>query len=186
MWSLVTETRVGEDNRTEALPMTIDPQYTVGFSWARQYGFRIVKNISNKVWVGFSVEDSQETITPTATPPTPYLLGSPAIGGGLYNAAINGCSHSTLSGTAPSARHHDLYPVLPTTPGILRPDFIAKLAFQPGFGHYEIFGSRYPVPRSHLPRRRTDQALGGWRLQQLDLDGWRRRQCPLVDVPEAR
>ena len=36
MWSLVTETRKGLDNRTEALPMTIDPQYTVGFSWARQ------------------------------------------------------------------------------------------------------------------------------------------------------
>src|SRR5271165_7483186 len=30
MWSLVTETRHGTDNRTEALPMTIDPQYTVG------------------------------------------------------------------------------------------------------------------------------------------------------------
>src|SRR5580704_15193990 len=35
MWSLVTETRHGLDNRTEAVPMTIDPQYTAGFSWAR-------------------------------------------------------------------------------------------------------------------------------------------------------
>src|SRR6202044_2907926 len=33
MWSLVTETKHGMDNRTEAVPMTIDPQYTVGFSW---------------------------------------------------------------------------------------------------------------------------------------------------------
>jgi hypothetical protein len=32
MWSLVTETKHGMDNRTEALPMTIDPQYTAGFS----------------------------------------------------------------------------------------------------------------------------------------------------------
>jgi hypothetical protein len=63
MWSLVTETKVGEDNRTEATPMTIDPQYTVGFSWARQYGFRVVKDISNKIWLGFSVENSEETIT---------------------------------------------------------------------------------------------------------------------------
>ena len=31
MWSLVTETKKGTDNRSEALPMTIDPQYTVGF-----------------------------------------------------------------------------------------------------------------------------------------------------------
>jgi hypothetical protein len=36
MWSLVTETKHGVDNRSEALPMTIDAQYTVGFSWARQ------------------------------------------------------------------------------------------------------------------------------------------------------
>src|SRR5581483_10960878 len=43
MWSLVTETKHGVDNRTEALPMTIDAQYTVGFSWARQYGFRVAK-----------------------------------------------------------------------------------------------------------------------------------------------
>src|SRR3984957_15736208 len=33
MWSLITETRKSIDNRAEALPMTIDPQYTVGFSW---------------------------------------------------------------------------------------------------------------------------------------------------------
>ena len=52
MWSLVTETRKGLDNRTEALPSTIDPQYTVGFSWARQYGFRATKNFHNKVWLG--------------------------------------------------------------------------------------------------------------------------------------
>jgi uncharacterized coiled-coil protein SlyX len=38
MWSLVTETKKGTDPRSEAVPMTIDPQYTVGFSWARQQG----------------------------------------------------------------------------------------------------------------------------------------------------
>src|SRR5215472_1024266 len=48
MWSLVTETKKGMDNRTEALPMTIDAQYTVGFSWARQYGLRLVKDFHNK------------------------------------------------------------------------------------------------------------------------------------------
>ena len=43
-WSLITETTKGMDNRTEALPMTIDAHYNVGFSWARQYGFRVTKN----------------------------------------------------------------------------------------------------------------------------------------------
>ena len=52
MWSLVTETKKGLDNRTEATPMQIDAQYTAGFSWARQYGFRVTKNWNNKVWFG--------------------------------------------------------------------------------------------------------------------------------------
>jgi len=43
-WTLATETRKGLQNRTEALPMTIDAQYTAGFTWARQYGFRVVKS----------------------------------------------------------------------------------------------------------------------------------------------
>ncbi|HEX8925592.1 MAG TPA: hypothetical protein VF786_07350, partial [Terriglobales bacterium] len=50
MWSLVTETKKGVDNRSEATPMTIDAQYNVGFSFARQYGLRVAKNINNKVW----------------------------------------------------------------------------------------------------------------------------------------
>jgi hypothetical protein len=138
MWSLVTETKVGEDNRTEALPMTIDPQYTVGFSWARQYGFRAVKNFNNKVWFGFSIENSQETLTTHGNTANSFLLGSQGNAGGLYNAAINGCS-STLSGSPVSS-------VTTTCTNIANyswnpsPDFIGKLAFQPGFGHYEVFG----------------------------------------------
>jgi hypothetical protein len=138
MWSLVTETKVGEDNRTEAVPMTIDPQYTVGFSWARQYAFRIVKDFGNKVWFGLSVEDSQATLTAHGNIANSFLLGSQGNSGGLYNAAINGCS-STLSGTPVSS-------VTTTCTNLANyswnpsPDFIAKLAFQPGFGHYEIFG----------------------------------------------
>ena len=137
MWSLVTETKKGLDNRSEALPMTIDAQYTAGFSWARQYGFRVTKDFGDKVWVGFSVENPQTLLTthgnPTgttasATPapgtvpgtaPTPnstnFLLGVAGTSGGLYN---------------PSATYSFNY----------TPDFIAKVAFEPGFGHYEVFG----------------------------------------------
>jgi hypothetical protein len=135
MWSLVTETRVGEDNRTEALPMTIDPQYTVGFSWARQYGFRVTKGFNNKVWAGFSVENSQETIT-THGNANNFVVGSQGLAAGLYNAGISGCS-TTLNATgAPVTTCSNLanYSFNPS------PDFIGKLAFQPGFGHYEVFG----------------------------------------------
>ncbi len=146
-WSLLTETTHGMDNRTEALPMNIDAQYNVGFSWARQYGFRVTKNFGNKFWLGFSVENSQATVTvhgnPTvtsggtqvvtctvitvgvctttattvvnATTTNDFLLGQYGAGGGLYNPAAN-------------------YSYNPS------PDFIVKAVFEPGFGHYEIFG----------------------------------------------
>lgn len=114
MWSLVTETRKGLDNRAEALPATIDPQYTVGFSWARQYGVRFTKNLGNKLWLGFSIENSQATITAHGNNNN-FVIGSAGASGGLYN---------------PSAT----YSFNPS------PDYIFKVAFEPGWGHYEVFG----------------------------------------------
>ncbi len=116
MWSLATETKKGLDNRTENLPMTIDSQYHVGFTWERQYGFRVTKNIGDKAWIGFSAENPQATVTATGQP-TAYLVGSAGSAGGLYNS-VDGTGYS-LNKT---------------------PDFIVKAAFEPGFGHYEIFG----------------------------------------------
>ena len=75
MWSLLTETKHGMDNRTEALPMTIDANYNVGFSWARQYGLRMVENFGNKVWLAFSVENPQATVT-THGNANNFLVGS--------------------------------------------------------------------------------------------------------------
>jgi hypothetical protein len=115
MWSLVTETKKGMDNRTEALPMTIDPQYTVGFSWARQYGFRVTKNFNNKFWFGFAVENSQETLT-AHNASSNFVVGQLGNSGGLYNAFNGNYSYNPA------------------------PDFIVKLAAEPGFGHYEVYG----------------------------------------------
>jgi hypothetical protein len=137
MWSLVTETKNGVDNRSEALPMTIDPQYTVGFSWARQYGLRVSKNLGNKFWLALAVENSEATVT-THGNGTNYLLGSSGNGGGLYNSATTNCTTTLLNNN----------PLTPVTTCAFAapysfnpsPDVVAKLAFEPGFGHYEIFG----------------------------------------------
>lgn len=124
MWSLVTETKKGMDNRSEALPMTIDAQYAVGFSWTRQFGFRVTKNFGNKVWLGASVENAQPLFsarcsnTPNSAScsiPANFVLGNVGTGGGLYNATATYGFNQT-------------------------PDFVVKMAFEPGFGHYEIFG----------------------------------------------
>ena len=62
MWSLVTETAKGTEPNTEVRPRTIDAQYNVGFSWARQGGFRVSKSFDdNKLTVAMSVEDGETT-----------------------------------------------------------------------------------------------------------------------------
>jgi hypothetical protein len=114
MWSLVTETKKGMDNRTEALPMTIDPQYNVGFSWARQYGFRVTKNFGNKFWLGASIENAQAIFSASGNAQN-FVLGSAGTNGGLYNASAT-------------------YSFNPS------PDFVFKAAAEPGFGHFEVFG----------------------------------------------
>jgi hypothetical protein len=123
MWSLVTETKKGVDNRTEALPMTIDAQYTVGFSWARQFGFRVAKNFGNRVWLAGSVENPQTTFTAHGNAAN-FALGGPGNGGGLYNGGGGAPSGAALTNYSFNAA----------------PDIILKAAFEPGFGHYEIFG----------------------------------------------
>jgi uncharacterized coiled-coil protein SlyX len=139
MWSLVTETKHGTDNRSEAVPMTIDPQYTVGFSWARQYGLRLAKNFNDKVWLAIALENPQATVT-THGNGFNYLIGSAGASGGLYNSAISNCSTVTSTSTTGTVSVATTCSPIATYSFNPSPDLIAKLAFEPGFGHYEIFG----------------------------------------------
>jgi hypothetical protein len=134
-WTLLTETAHGLDNRTEATPLTIDTSYNVGFTYARQYGLRLTKNLDNKIWFGVSMENSQATVT-THGNANNFLVGE-AGNGKAYNSAVTTCT-STINGTATTvtttctpAASYSFNP---------SPDIIAKVAFEPGFGHYEIFG----------------------------------------------
>ncbi len=140
MWSLVTETKHGTDNRSEALPMTIDPNYTLGFTWARQYGIRLSKNFNNKVWAAISMENSQATIALHSNESN-FLIGSAGSGGGLYNGAISGCTATNVTNPV-TGTISLLTTCTPIAPYSFNPspDIIGKLVFEPGFGHYEIFG----------------------------------------------
>jgi hypothetical protein len=129
MWSLATENKKGIVNRGEDLPMMIDPQYVVGFTWQRAAALRVVQNF-DKVSVGFSIENPQTTVggrgfstyTNTSalgvvTTAQNFFVDAPGNSAGLFNAFDpTGYSVNKL------------------------PDFIAKLAVDPGFGHYEVFG----------------------------------------------
>src|SRR6266852_3492504 len=130
MWTLATEDRKGINNRQEALPMMIDPQYVVGFTWARQYGFRVVKDFGGKFALALSVEGPQATLggrgftafTSTSavgavTTSQNFFINAPGQAGGLLNA------FDATGYTVNKA-----------------PDIIIKAAADPGYGHYELFG----------------------------------------------
>jgi hypothetical protein len=141
MWSLTTETTHGLDNATEILPATIDPQYMAGFVWNRQYGFRVAKNVSNKFWFGFSLENDQ--ILPGGSGPANQFIGSAGVGGGLYNLNANYSFN-------------------------LAPELVVKMAFEPGWGHWEIFGVErsfrnrvYPNAPANSAGAYNDKVAGG-------------------------
>jgi hypothetical protein len=161
MWSLITETLHGTDNRTEALPLTIDSQYQAGFSWARQWAFRVTKSFNNRMWLGVALEEPQATLTvhgnPTAscTPASPNVVGSvatcpavalngtlvtiPAAGGTTSTAVVNNTSFvNFLLGAFGTSG--GLYNPLGNYQFNPSPDLVIKGVWEPGFGHYEVVG----------------------------------------------
>jgi hypothetical protein len=127
MWSLATENRKSIQNRQEALPMMIDPQYVVGFTWQRAYSLRVTQTLlDNKVTLGASIEGPQTTlggrgfsVFTNAAGGTfqNFWFAAPGIGGGLNNFI-------DTTGYTPNKA----------------PDVVFKAALDPGWGHYEIFG----------------------------------------------
>jgi hypothetical protein len=118
-WSLVTENKAGiapSDDMgrvNDARPSTIDPGYNVGFTFARQYGIRLTKDLNQHVSFAVAVENAQGTLTTHGNTDN-FLLGE---------AGASNSYNTTSNYTANPA-----------------PDLIAKIAFDQGSGHYEIFG----------------------------------------------
>ncbi len=113
MWSLATEYRSGLMNNKEAIPLTIDAQYNVGFTWERQYGFRVVKNIGSKFWTGVAAEEAQTLNLGGHNLPA-LVYQQAGTSGGLYNSLANYSFNFS-------------------------PDLIAKIVYEPNFGHFELF-----------------------------------------------
>jgi len=138
-WDLVAETTKGLTRGTEILPATIDAQYEAGFMWTRQFSFRFTKDIGKHVFAGISIENA-ETLNPGGQNlPTNVLIGSGGAGGGHYN---------------PNANYSFNY----------APDLVAKVAVEPGWGHWELFGIErtfrdriYPTTGSPY----NDKVVGG-------------------------
>jgi hypothetical protein len=145
MWSLVTETKKGTDNRTENLPMTIDAQYHVGFSWERQPGVRIQQKLGMAT-VAVALENTQNIFS-ASNANSNFFFGNAGTGGGLYNSTANYSNN-------------------------VAPDVIVKAAFDPKFGHFEVgglarfFRDRYypgvtTVPTTGVAGATNDTKTGG-------------------------
>ncbi len=115
MWSLVTETKTGVDNRTEVLPATIDPQYHVGFSWTRNAAIRFSQKAG--IFTGALALENGQTVGLTNTNGnTNYFIGGAGTNAGLYNLTTNYTNN-------------------------VAPDLVVKVTADPkGMGHYEIGG----------------------------------------------
>jgi hypothetical protein len=147
LWSLATEDRQGLSNISGDVltPQTIDPNYNAGFVWTRQYGFRVTYS-APKFAIGIAAENPQ-VLGPggsiTLNPGVSYLWGQPGASGGLYNGAASGASTytPTCTTTGTTVTCSAVVPPVLTTYAINpNPDFLAKVAFDPGWGHYEVFG----------------------------------------------
>ena len=158
LWSLATEDKKGISNLSGDIltPQTIDPNYVAGFVWTRQFGFRVTKSF-DKVAFGIAAENPQLLYTASLAGNTPYaVLGSAGQNGGNYNAAVSASVPTTYiqnysnqavptaAGTADA--WVPVYNTIYANTNIANlsfnqaPDMIAKIAVDPGWGHYEVFG----------------------------------------------
>jgi hypothetical protein len=130
---LLTTNKVGINPRQENIPLTIDAQYVPGFNWTRNPQVRVVKDFDDhKLAIGLSAESPQASL-----------------GGQTVPGTIN----VTNTGTSPlsSAAYSTDF----------APDVILKAAYDPGWGHYEVFGIARFFHDNVLATNHNNSYLGG-------------------------
>jgi hypothetical protein len=140
-WSLATLNSQGMVPRLEQIPLTIDAQYVVGFSWTRTPEIRIVKDLGPTFAVGVSAENSATTFTGTA----------PAAAG-VIATSLTGCG----GGTALNPSVNTLLNTCNTYSTNQIPDFIGKATFDPLVAGHKVHMEAYGLLRDFYDR--TDAA----------------------------
>ena len=123
-WSMLTQNRVGITARQENIPLTIDPNYVVGFDFTRNWQLRVVKDFGSWAAFGLSIENPAELVYNS----TGAVASGGNVGGWLVNYANAGNSFLGSGGYANNFATD------------VTPDIIGKAAFDPGWGHYEVLG----------------------------------------------
>jgi hypothetical protein len=158
-WSLATLEKKGMDPRDENVPLTIDAQYVSGFNWTRNPQVRLVDKVTDGLWLGLSLESPQATGiintnslatggikgTLPASPTTGFAgTGQLGNGGGTCTASTTTTTTTTTTGGATSTSTSTSTSTCSVTGTSfstdIAPDIIAKIAADPGYGHYELYG----------------------------------------------
>ena len=179
-WTLATENKTGISTAPSnmALPTMIDPNYVTGLVWARMGNFRVTKSL-NKASFAASAENPQLLYTASLAGNTPYaVVGSAGLSAALMNQTISACSPSTSIVNYTNQTQTDsagntvnlAIPVYKTMNSCANmanvsfnkaPDMVVKAAFDPGFGHYEVFGIARFFHETVYPGETTNSNLYG-------------------------
>jgi hypothetical protein len=127
-WSLLTQNQVGITPRKENIPLTIDANYLPGFNYTRNWQVRLVQDFGPMFSFGISVE-GPAAIFGGSTATAPAGTGGAFTSGSIVNGLVvnfNNPGQAFLTGVTPTTDR--------------APDVIEKVAFDPGWGHYELFG----------------------------------------------
>jgi hypothetical protein len=140
-WSLITGNKQGIVARAENIPLTIDGQYLPGFNWLRVPQIRYTQKLNDMFTAGVSVENPAALITSNSS------TGAPALGTIFNNpGASNSFTPPNGATFAPNNVTLDWLP-----------DIVAKVAADPGFGHYEAFVTeRFFRSRNIVPGQQTN------------------------------
>jgi hypothetical protein len=120
MWSLLTTNRQGMANLQELKPGNEDANFVVGFTWTRERAVRVTQNFSNRVWMGIALENPESTYSAAFVPPNVMGLNTSSNAATGVNLLPFLANYSTGQSTT------------------LAPDLVAKIAYEPGLGHFEI------------------------------------------------
>ena len=141
-WSLVVLNSKGIDPTSVQLPNMIDPQYVVGFNWARQAQFRVAKSfLKNQFWLALGIENPESIVSGTA--PTAGNFGFPTGSSINQTNAGTGVNGNTVISAVPAG-------VTGKTPGAIAgspqysnnfaPDVILKATADFDIAHLEAYG----------------------------------------------
>jgi hypothetical protein len=120
LWSLLTTNRRGIENLEELRPGGLDGSFVVGFTWTRERAVRVTKRFDNRVWLAVAVEDPESKYSALFVPPNIMGLNTSQNAATGVNLLPFLANYSNGQSTT------------------LAPDLVAKIAYEPGWGHFEV------------------------------------------------